>query len=325
MELKKFKLFNFNKDGKGVEKEEMGPPNLKFFFKLLWRKFSRLISLNLAMLLIILPVVAVFLAYLWAPTTPAQENVVFSALFGIDTISENPLASLLLTVNDSQLAMPIMTPTVITVFVVSAILMITTFGWQNIGATYVLREMVTGNPVFIFSDYKYAIKKNFKQGFLLGVIDFAIIALLCFDIFYFYFVTGSFALDMMFFIVCGIAILYFFMRFYLYLMAITFDLSIKKLFKNALIFAVLGIKRNLMAALGIIALIAFNVALIMLLIPVGIIIPLILPFLYFLSFASFIIVYSAYPNIKKYMIDPYANENESPDELEGSDEYTEEQ
>ena len=47
---KKFRLFDMNRDGKGVEEEEDRTPNLKFFFKLFFRKFSKLIQLNLLMI-----------------------------------------------------------------------------------------------------------------------------------------------------------------------------------------------------------------------------------------------------------------------------------
>ena len=47
---KTFSLFNFNKDGKGVEKDEVvGPPTLKNFFKPFFRRFNKLLSLNLLM------------------------------------------------------------------------------------------------------------------------------------------------------------------------------------------------------------------------------------------------------------------------------------
>ena len=44
---KKFKLFDMNRDGKGVEVGEDRTPNLKFFFKQFGRKFSKIISLNI--------------------------------------------------------------------------------------------------------------------------------------------------------------------------------------------------------------------------------------------------------------------------------------
>ena len=99
---------------------------------------------------------------------------------------------------------------------------------------------------------------------------------------FFYNQTGTFKMDVMYFAIFAIAFIYFFMRFYIYLLQITFNLNIRKIFKNALIFSVLGFKRNIMGALGILSLTAIAVALIALfaaLLGGHIAIPLILPFL----------------------------------------------
>ena len=53
MSQKKFKLFDFTKDGKGVSKAEIEDikPNLSGFFKQYKNKFSRLLSVNIFMVL----------------------------------------------------------------------------------------------------------------------------------------------------------------------------------------------------------------------------------------------------------------------------------
>ena len=107
------------------------------------------------------------------------------------------------------------------------------------------------------------------------------------------------------------------MRFYTYLMLITFELKITKIIKNALIFTALGIKRNLMAVLGIAVLCAINVFLAIWLVPSGIALPILLPLLYLMATLGFITTYAAYPVIDKYMIAPYASNSE---ETEKTDE-----
>ena len=121
-------------------------------------------------------------------------------------------------------------------------------------------------------------------------------------------------MDFCFWSMCAVAVIYFFMRFYIYLMLVTFDLSIKKILKNALIFTPLGLKRNIMGLLGILALTGANVALFLALINFNIAIPLILPAVYYLSFTAFTSAYAAYPIIDRYMIEPYKN-------LDDEDEY----
>ena len=52
---KKFKLFDSNRDGKGVYEQENRKPTLKFFFILVKRKFTQLLQLNLLMLFMVIP------------------------------------------------------------------------------------------------------------------------------------------------------------------------------------------------------------------------------------------------------------------------------
>jgi hypothetical protein len=98
------------------------------------------------------------------------------------------------------------------------------------------------------------------------------------------------------------------MRFYIYNLLITFDIKTFKLIKNAFIFSILGIGRNILAFLGIIILTVFHVFLAILCIPMGISIPIILPFFYILAATAFMACYAAYPIIDRYMIAPYVTE-----------------
>ena len=309
---KKFKLFQ-KKEKKDIPPEEVeaernGPKGIKLFFKLLKRNFGTLISLNLMMLFMVLPLLAAFYVYLQGDTTPSVTSPLYATLHGADLIIGSPATELLKNTFSTRLMLPVHNSAVYPIMIGIGALLALTWGWQNVGSTYVLRSIVRSEPVYVWSDYFYAIKKNLKQGFIFGIIDFAIIAVLTFDIMWFSGNTGSFAQDVMYFCTVGLALLYVFMRFYLYIMLITFDLSYWKLLKNALIFTTIGIKRNIVGGLGIVLMAALNIALIIFLMPMGIAVPLILPLFYFMSLASFISVYTAYPSIQKYMIDPIIKE-----------------
>lgn len=312
----KFNLFNKNKN-KPDAVEENTAPTLKYFFKLLFRKLSKIISLNLMMLFMVLPPMAVFLVYFFSAQTYSHISPEFASLLGVHTISNSPNASLQLELNMAHSGSPVLSGVDIAIIIVCAVFLILTWGLQNVGSTYVAREMVTGKPAFVLSDYFYAIKRNFKQGLLVGIFDVAVIGILALDFVQMYYSNSDFFESMLFFMICILIIIYAVMRMYIYLMMVTFDLSFKKLLKNALIFTVLGIKRNVMAALGIVAVIALNVFLIALLLPYGIAVPIILPFIYILGLITFICTYAAFPVIKKYMIDPYANDD--------AEEYSEEE
>ena len=144
----------------------------------------------------------------------------------------------------------------------------------------------------------------------MGVLDLFVIFMLAFDYLYFGSMPSSFFVDCAYFAILLLAVLYFLMRLYIYVLLVTFELSIRKVLKNALIFAVLGIKRNVMAILGLVLLVAVQVVLFLLfqMTPLGIALPLIMMLLYFLGVAAFTCTYASYPVIERYMIDPYVDQ-----------------
>lgn len=317
---KKFKLFDMNRDGKGVYEAETRKPTLGFFFVLLKRKFSQLLQLNLLMLFMILPLIVILMLYLMGTKTPSVLDVSYVPLYGIAEVLPSPALTGTLDLAAIQMELPVFSPVMNVVMICMILFLAVTWGWQNVGATYVLRGLFRGDAVFVFSDYFYAIKKNLKQGFWMGLLDFICSAVLIVDFLFFYFRTGSFGADFMYFAIFAIAIIYVVMRFYFYHLLITFNLTIPKILKNSLIFSVLGIKRNVMAFLGLILLLALHIVMIILMFPMGISIPIILPLVYLIAVMGFIMTYAAYPVIDRYMIAPYENERQEEALPEGTDE-----
>ena len=84
---------------------------------------------------------------------------------------------------------------------------------------------------------------------------------------------------------------------------VTFSLSAYKILKNSLIFALLGLKRNILAVLGIAVCLAFELMFFFVtaLLPVAVAAPLAVLF----STFAYMKVYAAYFKIKEIMIDPY--------------------
>lgn len=189
----------------------------------------------------------------------------------------------------------------------SAFTLVITFGLSNIGMSYVTRAMVRREHTFVWHDFWYAIKRDWKQGLLVGVIDAVLITLISYALFFYYanLSVGGFQINVMFYLCVFFALYYFVMRLYIYLMVITFKLKTFKLFKNAMIFSLLGIKRNLCALLGIGATFFISYYFILMFSTVA----MILPFIFTISLTYFIGTYCAYPVIIKYMIEPYEKEH----------------
>ena len=278
------KLFDLKRHDRADAIAEDTTPNVKYFFKSLWRKLTRLVSINLLAILQFVPIFAALAVYFWSETTPMITNTSYPTLQGIadfNTLSPADMMTLMASSIQSN-ELYISTATMI---IIGALILVfaLTFGLWNVGLAYLMRELVNGNPVFIFADMKHAIKRNFKQGLLFGLLDFALIVILFVDFNYLGALPSSFYSDFMYMAIIAISLIYFIMRFYLYIMLVTFDMNVKKLFKNALIFVALGIKRNLLAILWIIAMVFINFLLFALLPPLG----LIFPILYLPAFPLF--------------------------------------
>lgn len=307
---KEFKLFNYNKDGKGVKKEPEGPKNLSNFFKHFANKFTRLVTVNMYYVFGNFPLLFLMLALSGnlnrETTAPAYE--MFAPLDGLFLHGEyNPVMAALGGVFGVQSEVGVPTVWTYICFALSA-LVIFTFGYVNTGTTYILRNMIKGEPIFMWDDFWYAIKRNKRQGMLLGILD-ALLSFLCvYNILFYYYNIGNGYMNFMFYASLLISALWFFMRFYMYIIMITFDLSLFKILKNALIFALVGIKRNIMAALGIAAMVVITYMLMAFVLPIGIIIPFVLLF----ADCSYMACYAAFPKIKEIMIDPYYKEEERP-------------
>ncbi|MBE6629259.1 MAG: hypothetical protein E7624_00235 [Ruminococcaceae bacterium] len=301
-EKKKFRFFTPREREDAVAESSI--PTLGYFFKLLWRKLGKLLSVNLMSVVRFLPLVAILFIYLFGRQTTTAESPVFTPLLGAQLLGGDPVSATLLGLFGEQqdAAFPTTGATVVMLilFAFTAI----TWGWQTVGSTYNLRSLVRGDSCFLWSDYFYAIKKNFRQGLIVGLIDVVAIGVLLFDWYYFNTLAGlNFAFSIMYFVTLALIIIYASMRFYIYPMMITFDLPIKKLIKNAFIFSMLGIKRNIMAIFGIVLIAGLNIALVLPSLSIGFTLPLILPFFYLPGFAGFASIYAAYPNIRRYMID----------------------
>lgn len=305
----RLRLVNFDRDGKGVSKNAADlKPGFKKFFISFGNHFSKLVSVNIFFILGNFPLIFLianlseyFKTPYSLPFSDLFQNIggIFAADGGI-TPYKLTLYSL-----DGIQQQAFAYTTVNYIFFGIGALTLLTFGLVNVGTAYIVRNMVKGEPIFVWADFWYSVKRNYRQALIFGAIDFLISALLIWNLVSLLTATSQFFLSMLFWSNVVLFIVYFFMRYYMYIQMVTFKLSIYKMIKNSLIFAILGFKRNIVAFLGIIALLVFELMLFFsfggILIPFAVAAPLaILP-----AAMSYIKVYAAYPKIKQYMIDPY--------------------
>lgn len=225
-----FGLFDYSKPGKGVDKN--GPQKKRFFyfFELYFRKFWKLITLNLLFVLFCLPIVTI------GPAVAAMSKV--------------------------------------------------------------LKDFAMERAVFLWSDFFEAFKKNFKQGFIMGLIDIvAYFLIITAVLFYSQQVAENPMLYVPLILVMAVGLILTMMNYYIFIMIPVLDMKLREMIKNAFFLSILGIKTNLCTLIFTTALLvaAFYYILIGILLAVVILI----------STVGFIIVFNSYQYIEKYIIEPY--------------------
>ena len=307
---KSFNLYNlFSGElggGKGVKKEDkIVKYDVMSGLKLYGRNFANMFKRNFPLFF-----------YLFAlsgnistPSLTYADKFIYPSFRGVLLSGElDPVMAALNGVIGYQTANYVPTTTTYVFYGLTALVLLT-FGVVNVGCAYILRNIVKQEPIFFMSDFIYAIKRNWKQALPFGILDLLFSALLCYDVVFFYYNIGSFFNNVCFYVSIALVFLYFIMRFYIYPMMLTFDLSIFKLLKNALIFAALGFKRNIMALLFMVLTVLFAYGVFLAYPPLGMILPIII----LVSSLAFISMYAAFPKIKEIMIDPYYKDEPAED------------
>ncbi len=185
-------------------------------------------------------------------------------------------------------------------------------GMAAAGMTNITRNMAVDTHSFGTSDFFETIKKNWKQALPAGLINLAIMAFLAFDI-YCFSVLFQNELKIIGLAVCITVLLIFLvMRYYIWIILITFKLPLKQIYQNSFKMSLLGLKNNVIILLAMAAMYGLCYGL-------GVTGTGITQFLFVLvvlfvlpGFRFLLIQFNVFGNIKKYMIEPYYREH--PDE-----------
>ncbi len=270
---------NYSKAGPGVSKDAPEKNRFFLFFELFFRKFFKLLKLNLMYFVSLIPLILGI--YLWVDINP-------EILKDITNINKMPLF--------------IFSGDIIGLICIIISVFIT--GPSTAGFTYVIRNFQRQEHAWVFNDYIEHFKKNYKQGVAMSALDIVGFFMLYVAlVFYLYTPPEALAGISPFlaaFIVLVI-ITFIFMHYYIYTMMVTFDLKLKEILKNALIFAYAKLPLNIFITLILGALILLGIWFT----GIGILAYILIG----LSLYGYIITYTVYPSIDKAMIKPVEGEN----------------
>lgn len=188
---------------------------------------------------------------------------------------------------------------------------IVTIGPAISGMTKVLRSYALDKDTFIWHDFKRGFSENLKQSVPLGLIDIVFgISLVC--ALNVYPALGKAAeaagqSGTIYTILCIVSVSFaltvLMMNFYAFPMLVATELTFKNIIKNSFFLVCLGLKKSIITLLIILLITAIIV--------VGTLInpfTLIIVPLWSISFLGFVIMFNCYPQIQKYVIDPFYSE-----------------
>lgn len=271
---------NYSKPGPGVNKDEPPKAAPVRYFEILWRKLSKLVQVNL---LIFVPfLIALVLAFLiYFIPFPYR---------GLSVPTENGAMTL-----DIWLMYACPIPFIFVSPFIS-------------GLTLITRNFAREEHAFIWSDFIGTAKSNVKYSLINGVICYVAYVVLSFSIIYYF---NQVSTNWFFYIPLALclvlAIVFVFAQFYIPTLIITFNLTMKQIYRNAFILAALGVGRNILLTVFFVALIVL-----LLYIPLqyAILLMIALGLLIIFALGSYTVSFVTYPLIQRYLIDPYNKQQE---------------
>lgn len=307
--LKIFKSDRYNKEGKGIDKNAPEKHGFLKFWEIAWFKRFKLMGINI--LYFIPNIIGLILAML----SFMVATSVFQSLTGYRIEPGSEIEKLVMVL----MCAVVLFFTVIPVFAV---------GPFQAGMTYILRCFTKREPCFLWSEYIGKTRSNLKLSIKASIINAFAGFFIMLDAAVYLALTSEHSkmvgllpdwmLTISFVILLFLSSLFFIMCMYIYPMIVTFKLTLKQLYKNAMLFAFLRWLPNL----GILLLNA-----VLVFVPLfffgttwGIYVILILYAVLGTAFIGFINMSFTYPTIKKCMIDNYKADKSRPENEDNIDE-----
>ncbi len=250
--------------GRGIPKYGPKKKGVPLFFDIFFRKMGSLVWLNLLYFIFWLPL--------------------YLSIFIFSFVDSITLKTVLL----------------IAMFVLFAIFI----GPASAGMTKVLRLFVIEKHSYVARDFFRGFRENFKKGLVVGLLD-VLMALSAFSAYNTYPIWAISLDNKLFYIpmilTMSVALVVLLMNYYIYLMMVATDLSMKNLFKNAFALAFASLKQNIFSTFFVI-LFAFTMFIFYIAMPPLAL--LVIPF-FPMALTGLIVCFNCYPVIQRYVINPF--------------------
>ncbi len=244
-----FGFFDYTNEGKGVYPAE--PPKGPFaaFFSILGRKFWKICTINLMYVVLSLPALVVAFFGAMYVTSVLLPNLTMDTLVKIFQESGITLQE---GISFEEFAASQMMLLYVILGMLLTGLSLIIVGPVHAGVTYLLRNYSREEHAFVWMDFKEHAGKNLKQSLVSSLLSMLVTVIFTVN-FAFYSTTtvlGSGILQTFLkTIVVILFILWCIIQMYLYPMMVTFQLSLKQLYKNCLLFSILRLPLNVLILL----------------------------------------------------------------------------
>ena len=318
-----FGLFNYEKEGRGVYPDE--PPKGAFltFFSILGRKFWKICTINIMYVLLSAP--AFVLAFFAAPLFLQSMLPSLSTDFLIQVFNESGVV-----LKEGVTLLEYVSYQMSQMYFVTAILLVglslIIVAPVHAGVVFLLRNYAREEHAFVWMDFKEHARKNWKQS--LGVSLISLLFLVIF-IFNYAFYDGSNLVqsDLLRIVLKTAMVLAFviwcIMQMYIYPMMVTFQLSLKQLLKNSLLFTLIRLPFNvLILLLSFIILCAFPAIMLLLGYGFSVFVAIIWYACFALAFNLYLTTFFAWRGLDRFMLQRVEEEetSEASDEASATDE-----
>lgn len=219
-------MFGYEKTGVGIPKNAPKKKGILRFFELFFRKFWKLIEVNLLYSVFFIPLVL--------------------ALYAILKVSSVTITTFMA--------------------VICIIVFVLTIGPATAGMIKILRNYTIEKHAFILTDFKKAFTENYKRSMAMGLINILFFAVISTAIYVYPKLAKEYEnnLLLILFVICvSMALVAVMMNFYTFLMIVATDVSFKNVLKNSLVLSLVALKKNLLTLfITLLIIITFVVAII---------------------------------------------------------------
>lgn len=225
---------NYMKPGKGVSKDEPEKKGFFLYWDILFHRFSKILGSNCLLMLTSLLWLAIlmfmFMQFI-VPITPEKVTQFLQDAGGVedlDAIAQTMILSL---------------------YIMFSVITFTFLGSGPVSASYayIMKCFTNRQHAWIVSDGWDKFKENFKQSMVVVIIDIVVLFLVPIALRFYYskLLEGNAVFGIPCYILAVAIIVFTWMHFYIYQIMVTYECTLKQLYKNALIFALGKLPMNI--------------------------------------------------------------------------------